>query len=176
MQGCVCGSGGWVKISAGGTCREGFSVFGAVRPSPSSESKGYSRGFFSFFLFLATVSKCSPRSKSKTGFPASIYFCIGMDGGQRACPRASREAILPKAGAWLSCQSWECLAQENYYSQRTSSVHGWIKTVKAPKVGWYGNLIPPNRFVAQLDCLLSHFKYNCVNIGWELPAQLLPTS
>lgn len=175
MQGCVCGRCGWVRC-----CREGFSAgfrsCVSFTPLLSSESKGYSgiTFFFFFFTFLAAVSKCSPRSKSKKGFPASLYFCAGMSGGQRPCPRASREAIPPKAGAWLSCQSWECLAQENYYSQRTSSVHGWIKTVKAPKVGWYGNLIPPNRSVAQLDCLLSHFKYNCVNIGWELPAQLLP--
>lgn len=173
MQGCVCGRCGWVRY-----CREGF---GVLCPSLSSETKGYSVGsfifkflnYFNYFIFLAAVSKCSPRSKSKKGFPASLYFCAGMS-GQRPCPPASREAIPPKAGAWLSCQSWECLAQENYYSQRTSSVHGWIKTVKAPKVGWYGNLIPPNRSVAQLDCLLSHFKYNCVNIGWELPARLLP--
>lgn len=58
---------------------------------------------------------------------------------------------------------------EDAHAPRAGAVRGCTKPVEAPKVGWYGNLIPPKRSVAQLDCLLSHCKQTRVNTGCQLP-------
>lgn len=63
------------------------------------------------------VSDYSSRSESKQGIPPSVYL-LRRVGGQWAYPQHPESLILPKAEAQFSYQSWERLAQENYYKEQ----------------------------------------------------------